>query len=69
MTRGGSKQRLLLKVERVARVHYRFVFLVALLCLVTAIWLGRKLELESDMLNRSTRSGRRCGTSDPSTTS
>ena len=46
----GSKQRLLLKIESVARNHYRVVFLAALLAVLAAGWLGSKLELESDIL-------------------
>lgn len=49
-TRVGAKQRLLLQVERFARVRYRTVFLAALLAVVAATWLGSKLELESDVL-------------------
>lgn len=46
----GSKQRLLLKIESVARHHYRLVFLAAILAVVAASWLGSKLKLESDIL-------------------
>ena len=46
----GSKQRVLLKIERFSRNHYRLVFLLAALVLLAASWLGSRLELESDIL-------------------
>ncbi len=46
----GSKHRLLLRVERFSRQHYRLVFLLALLALLCGIWLGSKLRVESDIL-------------------
>jgi|GEM_PF-4874913 len=46
----GRKQRLLLRVERISRRHYRAVFLVALLAVLIAGWLGSRLHLESDFL-------------------
>jgi hypothetical protein len=46
----GARQRLLLRVERFARVHWRLVFLISIVTVVTAGWLGSRLRLESDVL-------------------
>jgi len=46
----GKKHRLLLRVERFSRKHYKLVFLLALLALISGIWLGSKLELEPNVL-------------------
>ena len=50
MPRLGGRHRLLLRVERFSRNHYRSVFLLGLLALLGGIWLGSKLELESNVL-------------------
>ncbi len=46
----GRKQRLLLRVERFSREHYRLVFLMALLAVVAGVVMSSRLELESDIL-------------------
>ncbi len=46
----GAKQRVLLQVERFARVHWRLVFLLAALAVVAAVGLSTRLTLESDIL-------------------
>lgn len=46
----GTKQRMLFQVERLARGHWRLVFLLALLAIVASAWLGSHLALESDVL-------------------
>jgi hypothetical protein len=46
----GAKQRMLLHVERLARVHWRLVFLLAVLAIAASAWLGSHLKLESDVL-------------------
>jgi predicted RND superfamily exporter protein len=46
----GSKHRILLRIERFSRSHYKIVFFLALLALVGGTWLGSKLELESNIL-------------------
>ncbi len=48
--RVGGKQRLLLRIERFSRNHYKLVFLMAALAVVAAIFLGSRLKLESDVL-------------------
>ena len=58
----GSKHRLLLRVERFSRQHYRLVFLMALLALVAGLWLGSQLKLESDMLALIPRGNRQVDT-------
>lgn len=50
MPQFGSRHRLLLRVERFGRHHYRLVFLLGLLTLVVGVWLGSRLKLESNML-------------------
>ena len=47
----GARQRLLLHVERFARVHWRLVFLLAILAVAASAWLGSKLRLDSDILH------------------
>jgi len=47
----GGKQRLLLRIERFSREHYRLVFLIAALAVAAAAFLGSRLELESDVLD------------------
>jgi predicted RND superfamily exporter protein len=44
------KHRLLLRVERFSRGHYKFVFLLAALALIGGTYLGSRLKLESDLL-------------------
>ena len=46
----GSRHRLLLRVERFSRQRYKLVFLVALLAVIAASWLGSKIKIESDLL-------------------
>ena len=46
----GRKHRVLLRIERFSRQHYRVVFLLAALALVGGSWLGSKLKLESNIL-------------------
>lgn len=46
----GSRHRLLLRVERFSRNHYRLVFMLALLALVAGAFLGSKLKLDSNVL-------------------
>ena len=46
----GKKQRLLLRVERFSRNHYRLVFVIALVLVAGALALGRNIRLESDIL-------------------
>lgn len=46
----GKKQRLLLRVERFSREHYRSVFLITLLLVVAAVVVGSNVRLESDIL-------------------
>jgi len=46
----GAKQRVLLNVERFARVHWRLAFLLAILAVVGSAWLASHLTLESDIL-------------------
>jgi len=46
----GTKHRLLLRIERFSRHHYLLVFGLALLALVAGLFLGSKLNLESNML-------------------
>ncbi len=49
-SRLGGKQRMLLRIERFSRGHYRLVFLLAALAVAAASFLGSRLELESDVL-------------------
>ncbi len=46
----GSRHRLLLRVERFSRQRYKVVFLVALVAVIAASWLGSKIKIESDLL-------------------
>ncbi len=46
----GSRQRLLLRIERFSRERYKVVFLVAFLAVVAASWLGSRIKIESDLL-------------------
>ncbi|ANM30837.1 hypothetical protein ABI59_16535 [Acidobacteria bacterium Mor1] len=46
----GKKQRLLLQIERFSRNHYKLVFLITLIAVVAAVWIGSRLKLESDVL-------------------
>jgi predicted RND superfamily exporter protein len=46
----GGKHRLLLRVERFSRSHYRRVFLLALLAVLAGSFLGSRLHLESNIL-------------------
>ena len=46
----GSKHRLLLRVERFSRRHYKLVFLLALLAILAGTLLGANLKLESNIL-------------------
>ncbi|MDX1387682.1 MAG: MMPL family transporter [Acidobacteriota bacterium] len=46
----GGKQRVLLRIERFSRERYRLVFLVTALAVAASIWLGARLQLESDVL-------------------
>jgi predicted RND superfamily exporter protein len=46
----GGRHRLLLRLERFSRSHYRWVFAAALLAVVAGSWLGSRLDLESDLL-------------------
>ena len=46
----GGRHRLLLGIERFSREHYKLVFLIALLAVVGAVWLGSKIKIESDLL-------------------
>ncbi len=46
----GGKQRVLLRIERFSRERYRLVFLVTALAVAASIYLGARLELESDVL-------------------
>jgi predicted RND superfamily exporter protein len=46
----GSRHRLLLRIERFSRQRYKLVFLIALLAVVAAGWLGSKIKIESDLL-------------------
>jgi len=45
-----GKQRVLLRIERFSRERYRVVFVMALLAVVVAVFLGSKLKLQSDVL-------------------
>jgi len=46
----GHKHRILLAIERFSRHHYGIVFLMALVALIGGVWLGSKIELESNVL-------------------
>ena len=46
----GGKHRLLLRVERFSRRHYKLVFFLALLAIVLGSFLGANLKLESNIL-------------------
>ena len=46
----GRKHRILLVIERFSRNHYGIVFLMALVALVGGVWLGSKIQLESNVL-------------------
>lgn len=48
---GGVKQGLFLRIEELARQHYRSVFLVTLLLVAVSLLLGTQLELDGDILN------------------
>ena len=47
----GIKRGLFLRIEAVARNHYRLVFLSALLLVALSLFLGSRLELDGDILN------------------
>jgi predicted RND superfamily exporter protein len=47
----GRKQRLLLRIERISRTHWRAVFLVTVAVVAVSLWFGSGIELESDVLN------------------
>jgi predicted RND superfamily exporter protein len=49
--RFGSKHKILLRVERFSRHHYRLVFLIGLLAMLGGILLGSKLRLQSNILD------------------
>ena len=44
------KHRLLLRIERFSREHYKLVFLLGALALIGGTFLGSRLKLESDLL-------------------
>jgi len=46
----GGRHRLLLRIERFSRERYKVVFLVALLSVIVASWLGTRIKIESDLL-------------------
>jgi predicted RND superfamily exporter protein len=46
----AGRHRLLLRIERFSRERYRVVFLVALVLVLIASWLGSKIKIESDLL-------------------
>jgi predicted RND superfamily exporter protein len=46
----GGRHRLLLRIERFSRERYKLVFLVALIAVIAASWLGSKIRIESDLL-------------------
>jgi predicted RND superfamily exporter protein len=46
----GSRHRLLLRIERFSRERYKLVFLIALVAVIVASWLGSRIKIESDLL-------------------
>jgi hypothetical protein len=58
----GVKQGLFLRIEELARRHYRFVFLVTLLMVALSIYLGSHLSLDGDILNLVPRENRAVNT-------